>query len=146
MCDKAVDTCPFLFDSVPDQYITQELCDKGVSENSFTLKYCHDKYKTQKMWDKTVNSHMLPSKFVSDCFVTSSVFEKLDSALFSDDYIVFGDLDPDFVTFFIIDIGLNSISLDNINLDDDNFHCCDPETIIVLGLWVCIINLNNAMH
>ena len=24
MCDKAVDTCPFAFDSIPNQYFTQE--------------------------------------------------------------------------------------------------------------------------
>ena len=28
MCDKAVDTFPFVSDSVPDQYVTQEMCDK----------------------------------------------------------------------------------------------------------------------
>ena len=44
MYDNAVDTCPFLFDSIPDQYITQKMCDKDVSEDSFMLKYCHDKY------------------------------------------------------------------------------------------------------
>ena len=26
MCDKAVGTCPFVFDSVSDQYKTQEMC------------------------------------------------------------------------------------------------------------------------
>ena len=30
MCDKSVDTCPFMFDSVPDQYKTQEMCYKAV--------------------------------------------------------------------------------------------------------------------
>ena len=47
--------------------------------------------------------------------------ETLDSAVFSNEYIVFGDLDSDFVTLFNKDIGFNSIALDNINLDDDNF-------------------------
>ena len=28
MCDKAVDTFPFVSDSIPDQYITQEMCNK----------------------------------------------------------------------------------------------------------------------
>ena len=40
MCDEAVDTCPFVFDSVPDQYKTQD-----VSQDSFLLKYCLDRYK-----------------------------------------------------------------------------------------------------
>ena len=67
---------------------------------------------------KTVDSSLLALKFASGWFVTSNMIEKLDNALFSDDFIVFGDLDSDYVTFFINDIGLNSISLDNINLDD----------------------------
>ena len=33
MCDKAIDRCPFVFDSVPDQYKTQEMWDKIVSED-----------------------------------------------------------------------------------------------------------------
>ena len=109
-CDEAVDTCPFVFASVPDRYITQELWDKVVSEDPFMLKYWHDKYKTQKC----------VIKLLILIFVTSNMIEKLHSAIFSDDYIVFGDL----VTFF-----LNDISLNNINLDEDNFGYCDPESI-----------------
>ena len=60
------------------------------------------------------------------------MIEKLDSAIFSDDYFVFGDL----VTFFLNDIGLNGISLDNINLDD-NFGYCDPESINHFTLIGC---------
>ena len=57
------------------------------------------------------------------------MIEKLDSAKFSDDYFVFGNLDSDFVTFFINDVVFNSISFDSINLDGDNFDYCGPETI-----------------
>ena len=64
MCDKDIDTCPFVFDSAPDRYITQNLCDKVVSEDPFMLKYCHDKYKTQKMCDKAIDSYLLALKFV----------------------------------------------------------------------------------
>ena len=49
MCDKAVDKCPFVFDSVPDQYKTQEMCNKNLSEDPLKLKYCHDRYKTQEV-------------------------------------------------------------------------------------------------
>ena len=35
MLVKAVDTCPFVFDSVPDQYKSQEMCDKVVSKDPF---------------------------------------------------------------------------------------------------------------
>ena len=36
---NAVDTCPFVFDFVPDQYKTQEMCDKVSSEDPFMVKY-----------------------------------------------------------------------------------------------------------
>ena len=49
MCDKAVDKCPFVFDSVPNQYKTQEMCNKNLSEDPLKLKYCHDRYKTQEV-------------------------------------------------------------------------------------------------
>ena len=39
---------------------------------------------------------------------------KLDNAVISNDDIVFQDIDSDIATFFSIDIGLNSIKLENI--------------------------------
>ena len=57
------------------------------------------------------------------------MIEKLDSAVLSDDYIVFGNLVSDFVKFFVSDIGLSSVSLFNINLNNENFDYYDPETI-----------------
>ena len=48
--------------------------------------------------------------------------------------------------FFSDDMGLNTINTDNINLDDNNFHEDDPETIIHDRLWVGIININNTNH
>ena len=120
ICDKAVDTCRFVFYSVFDQYITQELCDKVFSEDPFMLKDCPDKQKTQEMFCKAVDSCLLASKFVPDWFVKNEIIEKPDSAIFCDDYIVFGKLDSDFVTFFSKDIDLNSITLANINLGDDH--------------------------
>ena len=136
MCDKAVDTCPFVFDFVPDQYIIQELCDKIVSEDPFILKYI----------DKAVDSCLLVLKFVPDWFVTRKIIEKIDSVVFTNDYIVFGDLGSDFVTCFIKGIGLNSITLDNINFDDDHFDYCDPKTINHVGLMVWCNKTSNAKH
>ena len=43
---EAADTCPVVFDSVPDQYKAQDMCDKVVSEDLFMLKYCLDRYIT----------------------------------------------------------------------------------------------------
>ena len=78
---------------------------------------------------KTVGFYLLILNFVSDLFVMNNMIEQFYSVVFPDDYVVFGHLDTDFVTFFINNICLNSISLSNINLDDKNFDYCDPETI-----------------
>ena len=66
--------------------------------------------------------------------VTSKMIEKLDSAVFSNDDKIFGDLDSDFVTFFSNDTDFSSITLDDINLDDDNFDDCDPQSYWTYGL------------
>ena len=81
------------------------------------------------MCDNAVDSCLQALKFVPDWFVTSKVIEELDSAVFSNDYIVFGDLNSDFGTFFSSYIGLNSMTPDNVGLDDVHFDYCDPETI-----------------
>ena len=99
------------------------MCDKVVSEDRFMLKYCLDKYKAQEMCYKAVDSCLLALKFVRDWFVTNEMIEKLDG------YIIFGDLDSDFVTLFSEDLGPNSVILDNNNLDDEHFDYCNLETI-----------------
>lgn len=49
MCDKAVDKCSFVFDSVPNENKTQGMCNKILYVVAFELKYCHDWYKTQEI-------------------------------------------------------------------------------------------------
>ena len=45
MCDEAVHKCFFfLFDSIPNQYKTQEICGIVVSLYLFLIAYCPDKY------------------------------------------------------------------------------------------------------
>ena len=66
VCDKVVDRCPFVFDSIPDQYKTQEMFDKIVSEDPFKSKYCHDRYKIQEMCNKAVDGLLPALKFVPD--------------------------------------------------------------------------------
>ena len=43
MRDKAVDNCPFVFDSIPNWLKTQKICDKGFSEDLFMQRHCLDK-------------------------------------------------------------------------------------------------------
>ena len=45
MCDKAVDTCPFVLHSVLGQCKAQEISDKVIFKKHFTLKYCLDRYR-----------------------------------------------------------------------------------------------------
>ena len=49
------------------------------------------------------------------------MIEKRDSAIFSDDYITFGDLGNYFVTYFSKEMGSNSITVDKICLDNRTF-------------------------
>ena len=107
------------------------------------------------MCDKAVGSYV-PSYFVPDWFVTNNMIEKLDMAVFSDDYFVFFDLGSAFVTFFINDKSLNSIFLNkniiililflNIILMMKVLIIMIQKLLIMLDLWVGIIYLNNTKH
>ena len=55
MCYKAVHTCPFAFDSVPDWYKTQEMCDKVVDDCLLALKFVPDWFVMKKMPEKVKN-------------------------------------------------------------------------------------------
>ena len=87
------------------------------------------------MCDKAGDSCLLALKVVPDWFVMSKIIEKPDNAAFSDDDIVFGDIDSNIVRFVSYDIGLNSISL-STNLDN-NFDNYDAKTInhVRLTAW-----------
>ena len=60
----------FVFDSIPDQYKTQETV---YSENPSLIWYCPDKYKTQITCDEAVNDCLTALKLVPDWFVTSKM-------------------------------------------------------------------------
>ena len=51
MCDKAVNSCFLVFDSVSDQYKTQEVYDRVVFEDLVLIVYCPNRYKHQRMCD-----------------------------------------------------------------------------------------------
>ena len=55
MCYKAVHRCYLVFDSIPDQYNTQETCDTVASLYNLLIVYCFDKYKTQKIRGEAVD-------------------------------------------------------------------------------------------
>ena len=70
MRDKADDTCPFAFDSIPDWDKAQEICDKVVFMEPFIVKYCLHRYRTQEMCDKAIDVSLPALKIVHDWFVT----------------------------------------------------------------------------
>ena len=46
MCDKAVNRCFFVFDSISNQYKAQEMCKTIVSEDPSLIVNCPDKHIT----------------------------------------------------------------------------------------------------
>ena len=49
MSDKAVNICPFVFNSVPDQFKTHKMGGKVVFKKPFMLKDFPDKHENQEM-------------------------------------------------------------------------------------------------
>ena len=117
-----------------------------VSEDPFMLIYCPNRCKTQKKKkkksDEAVNDCLVALKFIPDWIVTSKTLEKFhDALLANDDYsfsllaLLFFDEDFSKVTLFANRMGILSVDLDKINLDDDNnFYEDNPETIIHVKL------------
>ena len=89
MCDKAINGCFFVFNSIPDQYKTQEMCDKVVSEAPFLIVYCPDKYITQRICDKAVDDSLASLKLIPDWFVTSKMIIHIFTALHTDENILY---------------------------------------------------------
>ena len=74
-----------MFDSVPNQYKTQEISDKIVSDDPFLTVYCPDKYKTQRVCDEAVDDCLAALKFIPAWFVTRKIIKKFFTALYADD-------------------------------------------------------------
>ena len=86
------------------------------------------------MYDKVVVDFLPALKFVPNWFVTSKMIKKLHNTLFTDDDILFFDGDSVSVTYFSDELGILSVDINNINLDDVNFYEDDHETIIHVRL------------
>ena len=82
---------------------------KYFSKKPIMLKYCLD-------------TCMSALKFVPDWLVTSKMLEILDNIVFSNDDINLNYLDCDIVTFLSDDMDVNTIGLNNINLDDNDLE------------------------
>ena len=51
MCYKAVNTYPSIIRFAPESFMTQRMCDKAVERCFFVSDSIFDQYKTSKMYD-----------------------------------------------------------------------------------------------
>ena len=72
-------------------------------------------------------------KLIPDWFATSNMVEKLYTALYADENILYFDEDSGNVVFSCNEMGILNIDLKNINLDN-NFDEDDLDTIILIRL------------
>ena len=88
ICDKAVDSCFFVFYSTLDQYKTPEICGRVVYKDLSLITYCPDKYKTQRMCDEAVDDSLIAFKFIPDWFVINKMIKTLLTGLYTSDYVM----------------------------------------------------------
>ena len=94
-----------------------------------------NRYKTLKTCDEAVDDCLAALKFIPDWFVTSKILEMFHDPLLANDDILFFNEDFSKVNFFVNEMGILSVDLDKMSLDDDNyFYAHDPETIIHIRL------------
>ena len=93
MCIRAVETCSFVFDSVPNWY------------------------KTQGKYDEAVDDFLPTINFVPDWPVTSKTIKKPFTALYADEKILYFNEDFLNLVFICNEMGILNIDLNNINLD-----------------------------
>ena len=108
------------------------MCDRIISEDPFMLVYCPDKYRTQIMCDEPVGDCLAALKSILDWFFTSKIIKKRPTSLCADDNILYFNEDSSDVIFSSNEIGILSIDLNNINLENSNFDEDDSATIILV--------------
>ena len=85
------------------------------------IVYCLDRYKSQRTCDEAVDDSLPALRFVPDWFVTMKTFKKLLTALYADDNVLNFDEDFGDAVCSCNEMGILSIDLNNINLDDTNY-------------------------
>ena len=88
------------------------------------------------MFDEPVDDSLAALKLIPDWFVTSKMFKKLYNGLYADENILYSNKDSSYVTFCFDEIGVLSVNLSDINLDN-NLDEDDPDIIILIRplLW-----------
>ena len=97
------------------------------------LKFCHDRYKTQEICDKVVYGFLLVLKFVPDWFLQIKRLKNF-THLYLQTMVYFFDRDIGNVIFCCDEMGVLSVNVIKINLDDTNYDEDDPDTTILARL------------
>ena len=119
MCDKAINKCYFVFDSIYDWYKTQETVTDVFLKIFFLIVYYPDKYKTQIMCDKAVDDSPVTFKLTPDWFVISKMIKKFFTALYANENSFYFNEDFDNVVFFCNEICVLNVDPKTINLDNN---------------------------
>ena len=85
------------------------------------------------MCDETVDDSIATLKLNPDWFVTGKMIEKLFTALYADENILYFNEDSSNVVFNCNEMGILNTDINNINLDKD-YDEDDPDTIILIRL------------
>ena len=87
------------------------------------------------MSDEVVADSPAPLKLIPSWLITSKMINNLYTAQYADDGLLFFDEGSGDVTFCCNEMGILSVNLNDINLDN-NSDADDPDTIILIRLLV----------
>ena len=102
------------------------------------IAYYPAKYIIQKKCDEAVDESLVALKLIPDQFVTSKVIKNFLTTLFADENMLYFNENSGDVTFCCDKMGILSVNLNNINLDN-YFDKDDPDTIILIRILACHI-------
>ena len=141
MFHKPVDTYPSTIKCVPECFITHEMCDKAVNSCFFVFHSIHSVLINIKLKECVMKLLIILSRLV--CY--KKMIKKLYTALYAGENILYFNEDSGNVIFSCNEIGILNIDLNNINLDN-NFDEDDPETIILIRLLAWHIKFEKAKN
>ena len=84
-------------------------------------------------------------KLIPDRIFTNKTIKELFTALYADENIFYLNEDSSNAILSFNEMGVLNKDLNSINLDN-KFDEDDPDTIILIRIFACIINLKNAKH
>ena len=96
MSDKALFSSIFY---ISDQYKTQKISDRITSDDPFSLRYVLNQYKAQQICNKAVHDCIAALKFIPDWFVTNKMINKIFTALYAGENILYFNKDSGNVPF-----------------------------------------------